>query len=161
MKTFCLKIRDITCLGQPHFNGLCNENKSESVMIKFLCNLIKTKLGSENDAEIYVLSECIHTLVAKDKSQFKTVFSLLLHGLTRGKELVNVVSDLDIGIPYHNILYLHECWALDEFERQLVCSAEIAESKAETVITITDDFKDDDLTGGTTSHRTNMMFVQP
>ena len=42
-----------------------------------------------------------------------------------------------------------------------MCLAEIAEGKAGTVIIDSDDFKDDDLTGGATSHRTNMMFVQP
>ena len=129
-------------------------------MIKFLHNLTKTKLGSKNDAEIYFLSECIHTLVTMDKSQLKTAFSLLLHGLTRSKELVNVASDLGIGILYHNVLYLYECWTLDEFERLPVCPAEIAEGKAGTVIIDNDDLKDDDLTRGMTLHRTIMMFVQ-
>ena len=58
-------------------------------------------------------------LVTKDKSQLKAVFSLLLQRLTRSKELVSVASDLGIVISYHNVLYLHECWALGEFERQL------------------------------------------
>ena len=39
-------------------------------------------------------------------------------------------------------------------------AVEIAEGKAWTVITDNDDFKDDDLTAGTTPHMTNMMFVQ-
>ena len=107
------------------------------------------------------MSECVHTLVTKDKSQLKTTFSLLLHGLVRRKELVNVLLDIGISILYHNVLHLYECWALDDFEMQPVCPAEIAEGKAGTVIIDNDDFKDDDLTGGTTSHRTNMMFVQP
>ena len=42
-----------------------------------------------------------------------------------------------------------------------MCPAETAKGKAGTVIIGNDDFKDDDLTGGTTSHRTNMMFMQP
>ena len=107
------------------------------------------------------LSECVHTLVTKDKSQLKTTFSLLLDELTRRKELVNVVPGIATSILYHNVLHLYECWALDDFEMQPVCSAEIAEGKAGTVIIDNDDFKDDDLTGGTTLHRTNMMFVQP
>ena len=101
-----------------------------------------------------------YLLVTKDKSQLKTAFSLLLHGLTRSKEIVNIASDLGIGIPYHNVLFSYECWALDEFERQPVCPVEIAEGKAGTVLIDNDDFKDDDLTGGTTSHRTSMMFVK-
>ena len=78
------------------------------MMIKFLRNLTKAKRGSKNDAEVYFLNECIHTLVTKDKSQLKTGFSILLHGLARSIELVNVASDLGIGIPYHNVLFLHE-----------------------------------------------------
>ena len=59
----------------PNLNNLCNVNKSESVMIKFLRNLTKIKLASKHDAEMYFLSECIHTLVTKDKSKLKTASS--------------------------------------------------------------------------------------
>ena len=128
-------------------------------MIKFLGNLAKAKRGSKNEAETHFLSECVHNLFTKDKSQLKIDFSLLLHGLTRIKELVNVASYLGMDIPYHNVLYLHECWALDESQRQPVCPVEIADGKAGTII-VANDFKDDDLTRGTTSHGTN-MFVQP
>ena len=70
--------------------------------------------------------------------------------MTRSKEIVNLAFQLDIGIQYHNVLYLHECWALDESERQPLCPAEIVEDKAGTVIIDNNDFKDVDLTGGTT-----------
>ena len=52
---------------------------------------------------------------------------------------------------------MYECWSLDEFERQPLCPAEIAEEKAGTVIID----KNDDSTGGMTWHRTNVMFMQP
>ena len=42
-----------------------------------------------------------------------------------------------------------------------MCQAAKAEGKAGTVIIDNDDFKDDDLTGCTTPHRTNMMSAQP
>ena len=127
---------------------------------KLLFNLTKTKLGSKNDAEIYFLSECIHTLVTKNKSQLKTAFSLLLHRLMRSNEFVIVASAFDIGVTYHNVLYLHDCWVLDEFGWQLVCAVEIAEDKAWPVIIDDDHFKDDNLTGGTTPHTTNMLKQQ-
>ena len=78
---------------------------------KFLCNLTKTKFGSKND-NIY------------------RAFSLLLHRLMRSNKFVNVAFDFSIGIPYHNALYLHDYWALEEFESQPVCAVEIAEGKA-------------------------------
>ena len=76
-------------------------------------------------------------------------------------EIVNAAADLGIGIKYRSLLRFHESWVLDELEKGRVCPEEIAYKKPGTVIIDNDDFKDDDLTGGTTSHRTNMMFVQP
>ena len=72
-------------------------------------------------------------------------------GLKKSKELETIASDISIGIKYHNVLYLHECWALDEFERQPVCPVKLAEGNAGTVVIGNDDTEDDDVIGGTTS----------
>ena len=40
------------------------------------------------------------------------------------------------------------------------CPNEIAESEPGVVIVDNDDFRNDTLTGGNTSHRTNVMYVQ-
>ena len=58
----------------PNLNDLCNENQSESVMIKFLGNLAKAKRGSKNETEIHFLSERVHNLVTKDKVNLKQPF---------------------------------------------------------------------------------------
>ena len=84
-----------------------------------------------------------------------------MHGLTRSKEIVDLLKRFGLGISYNDVLNLHEAWAKHEIEKSQVCPDEIADGYPATVIVDNDDFKDDDLTGGTTSHRTNMMFVQP
>ena len=145
----------------PTIHTLCTSEKTETSVSRFLRLLSNIKEGKKSDSKVLFLSECIESLVTKNKTQLKTAFSITLHGLTRNKELVNCASDLGIGISYNSLLRLHESWALDELENNDVCPAEIAEKKPGTVIIDNDDFKDDDLTGGTTSHRTNMMFVQP
>ena len=127
----------------------------------FPSNLDDLSTESKWSRDIFFEWMYSHNLVTKDKSELKTAFCLLLHGTTRSKELVNIASDWGIGILYHNLLYLCECWALDDFERELVCPAEITEGKARTVNIDNNDIKDNDLTGGTTLHRANMMFVQP
>ena len=84
-----------------------------------------------------------------------------LHGLTRSKEMVYLLHKLNIGISYNDILYLESVWAADEIEKSAACPKEIAVGVPGTAIIDNDDFKEDTLTGGGTSHRTNMMFVQP
>ena len=39
-----------------------------------------------------------------------------------------------MGIPYHDLLYLNDFWALDEVKRQPVCPAEIVEGKLEQLL---------------------------
>ena len=145
----------------PSVNKLCTEENPESTVSVFLRLLSNIKEDSEAYSKIIFLSECIQSLVIKEKTRMKTVFSVTLHGLTRNREIVQIASDLGVGISYKSILHLHDSWALQELEESEVCPAEIAEAKAGTVIINNDDFKDDDLTGGTATHRTNMMFVQP
>jgi hypothetical protein len=54
---------------------------------------------------------------------------------------------------------VHDAWAKHEIELGKACPDGLAEGYPGTAIVDNDDFKDDDLTGETTSHRTNMMFV--
>ena len=145
----------------PSVNNLCTEENSESTVSVFLRLLSNIKEDSEAYSKILFLSECIQSLVIKEKTRMKTVFSVTLHGLTRNREIVQIASDLGVGISYKSVFRLHDSWALKELEKSEVCPTEIAEGKAGTAIIDNDDFKDDDLTGGTTTHRTNMMFVQP
>ena len=110
----------------PTVNTLCTEQRTETVVSKFLHTLLNINEGSKNDSKIIFLSECIESLVTKEKTRLKTAFVITLHGLTRNKELVKFSSDLGIGLSYNSLLGLNKSWALDEFENNEVCPAEIA-----------------------------------
>ena len=107
------------------------------------------------------ISSILESLIKRRRTSFQTQLSVTVHGLTRSKEIVDLLKRFGLGISYNDVLNLHEAWAKHEIEKSQVCPDEIADGYPATVIVDNDDFKDDDLTGGTTSHRTNMMFVQP
>ena len=86
--------------------------------------------------------------------------SVTLHGITRSKELVENNARLGLGIPYQKVLILRDTWALRDLQGDYKCPAEIAEGKPGISIIDNDDFKNDTLTGGGTSHRTNWMMIQ-
>ena len=97
----------------------------------------------------------------KSMTQLPIMLSIAIYGLTRSKEIVKMLFDAGVGISMESIDIILDTWAYNDIEQHSICPEEIAEGIPGTAIIDNDDFKDDDLTGGTTSHRTNMMFVQP
>ena len=59
------------------------------------------------------------------------------------------------------MLALYEACAVHDITSNTACPDELADGFPGTSIMDNDDFQDDTLTGADTSHRTNVMFVQP
>ncbi|KAK4304159.1 hypothetical protein Pmani_023879 [Petrolisthes manimaculis] len=62
------------------------------------------------------------------------------------------MKKFSLGIGYKDLLHL---------EQNKACPEELAIGMPGTAVMDNDDFSDDTLTGANTSHRTNVMFVQP
>ena len=58
------------------------------------------------------------------------------------------------------MLLLKDAWAVHDLQLCADCPNEIAEDKPGVIIVDNDNFQNDTLTGGNTSHRTNVMYVQ-
>lgn len=65
-----------------------------------------------------------------------------------------------MGISYSNVLALRDAWTVHDLDRCSVCPDAIAEGLPCVSIIDNDDFLNDTLTGGGTSHRCNWMFLQ-
>ena len=85
---------------------------------------------------------------------------MYLHGLSRSKELVDIFHKVGVCINYASVFLLKDAWAVHDLQLYADCPNEIAEDKPGVIIVDNDDFQNDTLTGGNTSHRTNVMYVQ-
>ncbi len=83
-----------------------------------------------------------------------------LHGLSRSKELVDIFHKVCVCIGYALVLLLRDAWAVNDLQLCFECPNEIAEDKPGVIIVDNDDFRNDTLTGGNTSHHTYVMYVQ-
>ena len=90
----------------------------------------------------------------------KTKLSCTVHGLTRCCEIIDIIIKLGLGISYQDVKNLYATWTYNDIKSSS-CPIEIAKDFPGTAIMDNDDFQDDTLTGAETSHRTNVMFVQP
>ena len=85
-----------------------------------------------------------------------------VHGMTRSRNLVDILHKSRVCISYSDIQLLYDYWALQDAESSSTCPQEIADDKPAIVIIDNDDFKIYTLTGSAAAaHRTNVMFLQP
>eukprot|EP00794_Sanderia_malayensis_P000931 gene931-241_t len=111
--------------------------------------------------EIASLASLLYSFISGNLSSFQTKLLMTIHGLTRSREIIDLMKKFSLGISYQDVLDLYAAWAKFELKTDEGCPEEIASNVPGTVILDNDDFQDDTLTGAGTSHRTNVMFVQP
>ena len=73
---------------------------------------------------------------------------------------ITLLHKFGLTISYKDTIDLESAWACHESEKTPVCSEELRYWYPGVAIIDNDDFREDTLTGGGTSHRTNMMFLQ-
>ena len=136
------------------------ETEELSPLLLHLISALRGKPGLDLSPKSLSLTSFLtqHILGTPTRTSINT--SVTLHGITRNKELVDSNQKLGIGISYKDILFLRDTWALNDAQRDDHCPLEIADGKPGVLIVDNDDFQNDTLTGGGTSHRTNCMFIQ-
>ena len=132
-------------------------------MVKTLIQLISSlrKPGKvTSDAKVLALASMLTYYATSSPTTTSANLGMYLHGLSRSKELVDIFHKVRVCINYASVLLLKDAWAVHDLQLCADCPNEIAEDKPGVIIVDNDDFQNDTLTGGNTSHRTNVMYVQ-
>ncbi|KAK1906746.1 Elongation factor P, partial [Dissostichus eleginoides] len=108
-----------------------------------MLSALQGKHGVDLSPSTLSLTSLITQYIIKRPTTTAINATVTLHGLTRSKELVDSYYKLGMGISYPNVLLL-----------------QIAEGEPSISIIDNDDFRNDTLTGGGTSHHCNWMFLQ-
>ena len=112
-----------------------------------------------HDAKVLALASMLIHYATSSPTNFYQL-GMHLHGLSRSKELVDVFHRVGACISYASVLLLKDAWAVHDLQLCSNCPNQIAEDKPGIIIVDNDYFQNDTLTGGNTSHRTNVMHVQ-
>ena len=149
----------------PHVDEL-EDIVEPNVLLRQLVTWLKDPTTTDftepcNDPQIAALSSLLLSFITGKRSSFQASLSVTLHGLTRSRELVDILKKFALGISYQDVLNLYDTWAMHDIEANTTCPDDLADGFPGTGILDNDDFQDDTLTGANTSHRTNVMFVQP
>ena len=68
----------------------------------------------ENDPNVLVLSDLLLSLINGKRTLDKTQLAITIHGLTRNKELVQLLHKFGLAISYNDTIDLGSAWPYHE-----------------------------------------------
>ena len=86
-----------------------------NVVETFLNNLLTPINKLKHRSKILFLSDAIEHLVTGKRTQLLTALSIVLHGLTRNKEIAKFLQNAGIGISPDDIYTLYDTWAFVDY----------------------------------------------
>ena len=145
---------------------LIPEVEREEEYIELIMKLITwlkypNKKVVDESPRVRTISSILTSYVTGKRTAFATNLSVMIHGMTKSRELIDILHKEGIGISYNDVLMVRDFWAVNDLKHSSDCPFELADGKPAIAVVDNDDFKMDTLTGAGQAHRTNVMFVQP
>ncbi|KAL8562136.1 hypothetical protein ACOMHN_041971 [Nucella lapillus] len=132
---------------RPRVEELEEEEELSPLVVQLL-----SALRGKKDLDLSPNTLSLASLVTQYATNRPTPTSInatvTLHGITRGKELVDSNYKMGMGISYPNVLLLRDLWTMHDLERCSVCPVEVADGEPSISIIDNDDFRNDTLTEG-------------
>ena len=145
----------------PSVEDMEKDEKPNLLLYKFVCWLRNpADKDFASDPGAATLTSLIESRITNKRTLLKERIAAFIHGLTRNREILDLLKKLDVIGSYDDIKNLYATWAYHDLVNRSSLR-EIADNFPGTAIVDNDDFQDDTLTGANTSHRTNVMLVQP
>ena len=120
-----------------------------------------SKSEVDDNPSVWTIGSILTSYITGKRTSFEVNLSVLLHGLTKSREIVDLLHKDGLGISYNDVLMLRDFWVFSDLKSTPNCPSELAFGKPAIAVVDNDDFKSDTLTGAGQAHRTNVMFVQP
>ncbi len=92
------------------------------MFLTWLRNPAQTSFSTPCDEpDILSIASLISSFVTRKRTAMKTLLSVTIHGLTRSREIVDILNKLSLGISYQDVLNLYASWAKQDIEENEVC----------------------------------------
>ena len=157
-------VENVSTIQWPSFVAEVEEEEELSQHILYLLTWLKDPSRCKIDLNLttHALTSLITKYLTGKRTTFSINLSTTVHGLTKNKELVDILHKNGIGISYVDVLMLQDFWALNDLQLSPFCPFKIVNKIPAIVVVDNNDFKVDSLTGNSShAHRTNVMYVQP
>jgi len=139
-------IKTTTAPWPPYIHELEQDENLSEVLLKLITWLKKPNTGSTDDnPKVRSIASILTSYITGKRTTFETNLTVLLHGMTKSREIVDILHNDGIGISYNDVLMLRDFWVVNDLKHSTISPFELAEEKPSICIVDNDDFKIDTL----------------
>lgn len=133
------------------------EEDLNELLLKLITWVKHPKRSAVDDSPfVRSLASILTSYITGRRTAFEINLSALLHGLTKSREIIELLHKNGLVISYNDVIRLRDFWVLNDLKCSLECPTELAVGKLAIAIVDNDDFKSDTLAGAGQSHLTNV-----
>ena len=142
-------VEKVSTIQWPSYVAELEEEEELSQHILYLLTWLKgpSRCKIDLNPTTHALTSLITKYITGKRTTFSINLSTTVYGLTKNKELVDILHKNGIGISYADVLMLQDFWALNDLQLSPFCPFDIANKIPAIVVVDNDDFKVDSLTG--------------
>ena len=108
----------------PHVEELEQDERPNDLLRKLL-TWLKNPAANEFsesflDPEVVALSSLLFSFITGKHTPLKIKLSMTVHGLTRSREIIDLLKKFSLGISYRDVLNLYATWTKHDMEKMMV-----------------------------------------
>jgi len=106
------------------------EKKSRVSSSKLITWMKHPKISGIGDSQsVRTIASVLTSYITGKYTAFQTNISVLLHGLTKSREIVDIMHNEGLGISYNDVLMLQDFCVVNDRKRSVNCPFQIAKGK--------------------------------
>ena len=100
----------------PAFIPDLEKTEKSSELLMKLITLLKTpnKKDIDSSPRVKAIASILTYYITTNRTEFTTNLSIMVHGLTKSRELIDIMHKEGLGISYNDVTILRDLWAIND-----------------------------------------------
>jgi len=125
----------------PYISELEKEEDLRDLLLKLITWLKNPNRSTVDDSpSVRSIASILTSHITGKRTTFEVNLCVFLHGLTKSREIVDLMHKDGLGISYNDVLMLRDFWLVNDLKCSLDCPFELAARKPAIAVVDNDDF---------------------
>ena len=126
-KTFAKRLKEevigtIIVPWPPYIHKLEREEDLSELLLKLVTWMKHPYMSTIDDCTtVCSIASILTSYITGKRTTFKTNISVMLHGLAKSREVVDIMHKDGLGISYSDVLMLRDFWVVNDLKHSLNC----------------------------------------
>ena len=120
----------------PYIHELEEDDDLNYLLLKLITWLKHpTKSEVDDKPPVRSIASILTSYITGRRTAFETNLTILLHGMAKSREMVDILHKDGLGISYNDVIMLRDFWAVTDLRHSNECPFELSEETPTSKVT--------------------------